>query len=113
MRRDLTSGAERWVRGFVRERRIALRITAISFRARTQYRGDFVTAIAMGLAWQTSVFVFATVLLTRFPGLGGWTSGGVLLIVAIRLLSHGVMVLGFNQLIMIRSSSSRAPSTAT
>jgi ABC-2 type transport system permease protein len=86
---------------FLREWRIALRITGISFRARTQYRGDFVTALAMGLAWQTSVFVFATVLLTRFPGLGGWTSGGVLLIVAIRLLSHGVMVLVFNQLILI------------
>jgi len=66
-----------------------------------QYRGDFITALAMGLAWQTSILVFATVLLTRFPGLGGWTSGGVLLIVAIRMLSHGGMVLVFNSLIMI------------
>ena len=89
------------VRGFLGEWRTALRITAISFRARTQYRGDFITALAMGLAWQTSVFVFATVILTRFPGLGGWTSGGVLLIVAIRMLSHGGMVLVFNSLIMI------------
>jgi len=47
------------------------------------------------------VLVFATVLLTRFPGLGGWTSGGVLLIVAIRLLSHGAWVLIFNPLMMI------------
>jgi len=99
--RITASGAERWFRGFLGEWRTALRITAISFRARTQYRGDFVTALAMGLAWQTSVFVFATVLLTRFPGLGGWTSGAVLLIVAIRMLSHGVMVLVFNSLIMI------------
>jgi ABC-2 type transport system permease protein len=88
-------------KGFLGEWRTALRITAISFRARTQYRGDFITALAMGLAWQTSVFVFATVILTRFPGLGGWTSGGVLLIVAIRMLSHGGMVLVFNSLIMI------------
>jgi len=79
------AAAERRVRGFLREWRTALRITAISFRARTQYRGDFITALAMGLAWQTSILVFATVILTRFPGLGGWTSGGVLLIVAIRL----------------------------
>lgn len=99
--RITASGAERWFRGFLGEWRTALRITAISFRARTQYRGDFVTALAMGLAWQTSVFVFATVLLTRFPGLGGWTSGAVLLIVAIRMLSHGGMVLVFNSLIMI------------
>ncbi len=92
---------ERWVRGFLGEWRNVLRITAISFRARTQYRGDFITSLAMGLAWQTSVFVFATVILTRFPGLGGWTSGGVLLIVAIRMLSHGGMVLLFNSLMMI------------
>jgi len=95
------TGAKRWVQRFLGEWRTALRITAISFRARTQYRGDFITALAMGLAWQTSVLVFATVLLTRFPGLGGWTSGGVLLIVAIRLLSHGAYVLVFNSLVMI------------
>lgn len=68
-----------------------------------EYRGDFITALAVGLAWQTSVLVFATVLLTRFPGLGGWTSGGVLLIVAIRLLSHGAWVLVFNPLMMVPS----------
>lgn len=95
------SGAERLLRGFLGEWRTALRITAISFRARTQYRGDFITALAMGLAWQTSVLVFVTVILTRFPGLGGWTSGGVLLIVAIRLLSHGGTMLVFNSLLMI------------
>lgn len=90
-----------WIGDFLGEWRTALRISAVNFRARTQYRGDFITALAMGLAWQTSVLVFATVLLTRFPGLGGWTSGEVLLIVAIRLLSHGGMVLVFNSLIMI------------
>lgn len=99
--RITTTGAARWVRRFAREWRIALRITAVNFRARIEYRGDFITALAMGLAWQMSILVFATVLLTRFPGLGGWTSGGVLLIVAIRLLSHGGMVLVFNPLIMI------------
>ena len=99
--RVTASGAERWFRGFLGEWRTALRITAVSFRARAQYRGDFITALAMGLAWQISVLVFATVILTRFPGLGGWTSGGVLLIVAIRLLSHGGFVLVFNSLIMI------------
>jgi ABC-2 type transport system permease protein len=101
LERITASGAPRWVQGFLREWRIALRITAVNFRARVEYRGDFVTALAMGLAWQTSVLVFATVLLTRFPGLGGWTSGGVLLIVAIRLLSHGAWVLVFNPLMMI------------
>jgi ABC-2 type transport system permease protein len=99
--RITASGAERLARGFLRDWRVALRITTVNFRARLAYRGDFITALAMGLAWQTSVLVFATVLLTRFPGLGGWTSGGVLLIVAIRLLSHGGMVLVFNPLIQL------------
>jgi len=42
-----------------------------------------------------------TVLLTRFPGLGGWTSGGVLLIVAIRLLAHGANVMVFHPLYLV------------
>jgi len=97
----MRAAVARQVRGFLREWRVALRITRVNFRARIEERGDFLTALAMGLAWQTSVLVFATVLLTRFPGLGGWTSGGVLLIVAIRLLSHGAWVLIFNPLMMI------------
>jgi len=90
----------RRVRAFLRAWRVVLRVSAANFWGRAQYRGDFVTALAMGLAWQTSVFVFAAVLLTRFPGLGGWTSGGVLLIVAVRLLAHGIYVLVFNSLLM-------------
>ena len=86
---------------FTRAWRVVLRVTAANFRGRAQYPGDFALALAMGLAWQTSVFVFATVLLTRFPGLGGWTSADVLLLVAIRLLSHGVVVTVFNSLILM------------
>lgn len=87
------------MRGFLRAWRIALRITALNFRARMEYRGDFIMALLMGLAWQTSVLVFAGVLLARFPGIGGWDQGGVLLIVAIRLLSHGLVVTIFNSLL--------------
>jgi ABC-2 type transport system permease protein len=89
------------VRAFLRAWRLVLRICAVNFRSKAQYRADFVTALAMGLAWQTSVFVFATVLLTRFPGLGGWDQGGVLLIVSIRLLAHGVAVSVFNSLLLM------------
>jgi ABC-2 type transport system permease protein len=81
--------------------RIAWRITKLNFRARLEYRGDFVAAIVVGVLWQASVLVFAGVLLTRFPGLGGWTSGGVLLIASIRLLSHGLCTLVFSQLWMV------------
>jgi ABC-2 type transport system permease protein len=78
--------------------RIAARVTALNFRAATQYRGDFAVAVFMGLAWQTSVLVFAGVLLGRFHGLGGWTPGDVLLIVAMRMLSHGIVAAVFSNL---------------
>jgi ABC-2 type transport system permease protein len=87
--------------GFLGQWRVAWRITRLNFRARLEYRGDFLMAIVMGVLWQTSVLVFAGVLLTRFPGLGGWTSGGVLLIASMRLLAHGVFVAVFGQLWMV------------
>ena len=72
--------------------RVAWRINAVNFRAALEYRSEFVLAIVFGIVWQTSVLVFAAVLLSRFPGLGGWTQGGVLLIAGMRLLSHGLYV---------------------
>jgi ABC-2 type transport system permease protein len=81
--------------------RLTARITALNLRARMAYRGDFVMALLMGLAWQSSVLVFAGVLLTEFPGLGGWTQGGVLLIVAMRLMSHGIYVAAFSNLFWV------------
>lgn len=87
----------RW-RQWRRAWRVALRITALNFRARMEYRGDFVTSLMVGIAWQVSVLVFAGVLLARFPGLGGWNQGGVLLIASIRLLSHGIAVALFGML---------------
>src|SRR5260370_39945633 len=92
--------AVRQVRGFFAAWRLGLRISAANFGGRLQYRGDFLTALAMGLAWQTSVFVFVSVILTRFPGLGGWSSSDVLLILAIRMLAHGVVVTVFNSLLL-------------
>ena len=90
----------RQVRGFFAAWRLVLRITAANLGGRLQYRGDFLTVLAMGLAWQTSVFVFVAVILTRFPGLGGWSASDVLLILAIRLLAHGVVVTVFNSLLL-------------
>ena len=90
-----------WLRSFAREWRIALKITKMNMRAHLAYRGDTITAIALGITWQSSVLVFATVLLSRFPGLGGWTSGGVLLIFGIRLLCHGLYGMVFQPLLQI------------
>lgn len=73
--------------------RIAWRITVLNVRARLEYRAEFLLMAAVGAAWQISVLVFATVLLVRFPGMGGWATSEVLLMASMRLLSHGLFVL--------------------
>ncbi|WP_329544864.1 ABC transporter permease [Streptomyces sp. NBC_01356] len=73
--------------------RIVWRITRLNFRAQLEYRSEFLMMIAIGAVWQVSVIVFATVLLTRFAGMGGWDSSDVLLIPATRMLAHGLFVL--------------------
>ncbi|MEU0073706.1 ABC-2 family transporter protein [Streptomyces sp. NPDC006332] len=73
--------------------RIAWRVTRLNFRAQLEYRSEFLLMVAIGAIWQVSVIVFATVLLTRFTGMGGWGSSEVLLIPATRMLAHGLFVL--------------------
>ncbi|MBV7695886.1 ABC transporter permease [Streptomyces sp. TRM70350] len=73
--------------------RIVWRVTALNFRAQLEYRTEFLLMVAIGAVWQVSVIVFATVLLTRFSGMGGWDSSDVLLIPATRMLAHGLFVL--------------------
>jgi ABC-2 type transport system permease protein len=73
--------------------RIAWRVTRLNFRAQLEYRSEFLLMIAIGAIWQVSVIVFATVLLSRFTGMGGWDSSEVLLIPATRMLAHGLFVL--------------------
>ncbi|WP_242884789.1 ABC transporter permease [Actinomadura litoris] len=73
--------------------RLTLRIVALTFRAQAEYRAEFLLKVAFGVAWQVSIIVFAAVLLGRFPGMGGWPSDAVLLIAAMRMLSHGLFEL--------------------
>jgi ABC-2 type transport system permease protein len=87
---------ERW-RAFAAAWILALRITGLCFRAALEYRADFVTSVAFGVAWQASIIVFATVLLGSFPGMGGWPRHAVLLIAAMRMLSHGLYALIFDR----------------
>lgn len=61
-----------------------------SLSAELEYRLNFVLLVVMGIVWQSSVLVFATVLIARFPGLAGWSRADLLLLAAIRLLSHGL-----------------------
>jgi ABC-2 type transport system permease protein len=76
--------------------RVVRKVTALNLRARMEYRGDFLISVFFGVLWQTSTLMFATVLLTRFKGgLGSFPADGVLLIIGMRLLSHGLYVLFF------------------
>jgi ABC-2 type transport system permease protein len=78
--------------------RIMWRITLLNIRAAMEYRTEFLLNIAIGAIWQVSVIVFATVLLSRFTGMGGWDSSEVLLIPATRMLAHGLFVLVLGRL---------------
>jgi ABC-2 type transport system permease protein len=80
------------------------RITRLNLKARMEYRGEFVLGLMFGLVWQSAMVLFAGVLLTRFPGLGGWTQGGVLLIASMRLLSHSFYVATFQNIIALATT---------
>ncbi|MET9480867.1 ABC-2 family transporter protein [Streptomyces sp. NPDC006638] len=92
------AGARARVRRTVRVTRIILRTTAVNIRGRLEYPGDFAFEIIFGILWQTSTLAFAAVLITRFDGLGDFPNGGVLLIVGMRLMSHGLFTMVFGNL---------------
>lgn len=77
--------------------KLVVRIVALNFRAEFEYRANFWMQVGYGVLWQASIIVFVTVLLGRFPGLDGWPSRAVLLIAAMRMLSHGVFVICFDR----------------
>jgi|SRR5689334_20566200 len=82
---------------FVAAWRLALRIVALNFRAALEYRGELLVNICLGIAWQTSVIVFVTVLLGRFNGVGHWPARVVMLIAGVRTLSHGLYAIAFDR----------------
>lgn len=75
-----------------------LRINRLNLKAQAAYRGEFVLGLLFGLVWQGSMVLFAGVLLLRFPGLGGWKQGDVLLIASMRLVSHSVYIAVFSNI---------------
>jgi ABC-2 type transport system permease protein len=78
--------------------RLAWRITRLNLRSQLEYRADFLMTVALGAAWQASVFVFASVILSRFSAMAGWRTSDVLLIVSMRMLSHSLYVLSSGRL---------------
>jgi ABC-2 type transport system permease protein len=95
MRTVLSSSRSVWASSW----RPTLRIVRLMFRAQLEYRAEFLMKIAFGVMWQVSIIVFATVLLGRFPAMGGWPSSAVLLIAAMRMLSHGLFELFFGRVV--------------
>lgn len=74
------------------------RINKLNLKAQAAYRGEFVLGLLFGLVWQGSMILFAGVLLLRFPGLGGWKQGDVLLIASMRLVSHSIYIALFSNI---------------
>jgi ABC-2 type transport system permease protein len=83
-RRDRTSLREQWA--------LYHRINKLNLKAQAAYRGEFILGLTFGVVWQGSMVLFAGVLLLRFPGLGGWKQGDVLLIASMRLVSHSLYI---------------------
>jgi len=95
------SRSRRWLRRFARTWRIGWRITALNLRAQLEYRAEFLLRIAFGIAWQVSIIVFAVVLLSRFSGMGGWSSSEILLIAATRMTCNALFVLYCGNVFML------------
>lgn len=84
--------------GLLEQLKLYFRINRLNLKAQAAYRGEFVLGLFFGLVWQGSMVLFAGVLLLRFPGLGGWKQGDVLLIASMRLISHSFYVALFGNL---------------
>lgn len=78
--------------------KVITKTTVVNIRGRLEYPADFAFEVIFGILWQTSTLAFAAVLITRFSGLGDFPAGGVLLLVGIRLMSHGLFTMVFGNL---------------
>ncbi|MER8034070.1 ABC transporter permease [Streptomyces hydrogenans] len=81
--------------------RLAAVIMRAGLRSQLANRADFAMAVANGVTYQITVLLFATVIFSRFPSLGGWGLGEILLISSIRMLGHGLYMLFFGNLGLI------------
>ncbi|MER5739741.1 MULTISPECIES: ABC-2 family transporter protein [unclassified Streptomyces] len=81
--------------------RLASVIMRAGLRSQLANRADFAMAVANGVTYQITVLLFATVIFSRFPSLGGWGLGEILLISSIRMLGHGLYMLFFGNLGLI------------
>ena len=69
---------------------LARSMTSTNVRARMEYRLDFLVWLTLGLIFQIAALAFVFVVIGRFGGIEGWSVQDILLIAAIRLISHSV-----------------------
>ena len=82
--------------------RYAWRATLINTRAAGAYRANLVTSLLFGVLWQASTIAFASILVRDFSGMGEWPSGAVLMMVAMRLMSHALYAMIFDNVTRVR-----------
>jgi len=73
-----------------REIRLYLILRGAALRAATQYRGNVLTTMLAGAAYQGSGFAFVWVLLHTFGTVAGWSLGQIAFLYGMRLLSHAL-----------------------
>jgi ABC-2 type transport system permease protein len=83
--------------------RVIRRVTAAGIRAQAQYPANFILEFVFGILYQTSTLALAAVLITRFRSIGGFSAAGVVLIVGMRLVSHGLFELCFGNILVLPS----------
>lgn len=76
-----------------------LALAAAAFRARLQYRTDFLLQVILGVVYQCTGFVFLWALLSQFADLAGWSLGHLSVLYGLRLVIHSFNVLFFGALL--------------
>ncbi len=71
------------------------------FRAELQNRSNFLISTLSGVAFQGLQLVFLNILIGRFGDLGGWPPGHIYFLCGMRLVSHGLMIMPFGELVQI------------
>ncbi|MEU4768112.1 ABC-2 family transporter protein [Actinosynnema sp. NPDC023794] len=74
------------------------RLTRANLRVRLRFRMDLLLSLLYAALFQLSALTFAVVVLQQFNSLGGWTAPEVMLVAALRVLSHSVHLFLFKNL---------------
>jgi ABC-2 type transport system permease protein len=94
----MTKDATVRIRRFGRRLGIAAALASAGLRAELQYRANFMMVLA-GLVYQSTGFIFIWIVLSRYGGIEGWTTGQVAFLYGLRLTAHACCVVPFNRML--------------